>query len=549
MRVLSLAALIAFSFSSFEIHATDWYVEGDAEALILAEDEDDGLDGDAEITLTVEWFHVDRERDYATRLVTTKTIQHNYDTESQNLSSLGLAQELDTVECDDGDWIYVTAAMTESDMSNRAEDVLIAAVGFTAGVLVGTYTAPVLGPMGGRIAGGLAGLATGKFLTWLGSGTDDLGSLDVTRLEFGNNAFQLQGKDGGGYIQIADNSYQSSSVTLECFKKSSKGVGNQNPVNPTEAVNGIFPHITAGLGHVAALKRENNGIDQEIRMAQVAMTEALVSGAEYAAATMAYIAQDGYLGAVNALAYLNSGRQHQENQNWSAAVNDFQEAYRLAYTALWNGDIGSSYVLPEHFTVVSPVRSVRPESYHEFTGWVQGLSPSETIQMIDVTGQSAGMSFNSFQGVARTAVSLSSNLGAGLNANQIIGLGRVSAANVSAPDGHCDVSFLIEGSIGAGIFIDGAGPYPMPASACGYGEVFTSVQDIPNGGIPPGSGPDPFGFFTLSLELDDSFQQGDYPMQVKVTIYNSMTMSTRELSRTIRLIYPDSNALFVSGFE
>jgi hypothetical protein len=523
------------------VHGIDWYVEGDADGLLLKEDEDDGIDGNAELSLTIEWYHIDQEREKLTNPITTKTIQHNHDVSDLNMAGLGLMQELDTVECDEGDWIFATVALTERDMSNSVETVLIGAAGLTAGVVVGTFTAPYTGPLGGRVAGGLAGLATGQFLRWLGSGTDDLGSVKARKLEQGMNDIELTGKDGGGYIRIFDNSWQSSTVELECFPTAAKGVGvgNQDPVDPTTAVDGIFPHIESALAAVPLLTREDGTVDAEVLAAREAMTEALISGAEYAAVSAVYGARDGYLGASAALPLLASARVHRTNGDFDLAVVDYREAYRAAYTAIWEGNFAPAYTLADALTIVSPTRSVRPESYHEFTGWIQGLSPTETIDFIDIDGQDSGMEFFTFQGVERTAVILGADLPPDFQENQLLGLGRISGGTVSGPDANCDTPHLAEGSLGGGIFIDEVGPYAEPdPDGCEYGEVLEVGFEVANGGVPAGSSPDPFGFFTITLNLDDQLPLGTFDLTVTVNVFDSSDSSTRQMTAPIRLIYP-----------
>lgn len=548
--------LAAVVFGSGLAVGQDWEVRGDADGVLLVNDEDDGLDGNAEISLTVEWVHLDEERDVLTQKTTTMEIDHNWDASNAQLGGLGLAQQLRTVECDDGDFIFVNARLAESDMINNFETVLATGAGIAVGITVATVLAPS-GPgaaagaaLAAKVAGGVAGALSGALFKWLGSGVEDLGKIKAKKLNLGPNQFQLAGSGGGGSIVISDNSVQSANVAIEC----SRGpLQPPQPVDPTTAVDGIYPLILAGLGEVPNIQREDRGgqaADDEIRQFRLAIAETLTSLGEVAAVYFVYQSSVGFDGAAASLPLLEAGRQHADAGEFVEATIDFREAFRAAYTAYWNGNPAPAYSLASHLTLFAPVRVVEAGIYQEFTGWAQGLGPNEIVDAVDVTGQTGGMEFRSFSGVARSGFILAGNLSPDLTEDSLVGLARASGGVIDAPDAGCDVPHYEEGSIGAGIFIDGDGPYAEPEpTGCGYGPVIDSYQNFFGGGLPLGVGPDVDGLFTLELDLGPGLPPGDHSLTVTALLRDTVSMATREISAPLRLLVRDPDALFSEGFE
>lgn len=534
----------------------DWEVRGDADGLLLVNDEDDGLDGNAEISLTVEWVHLDDERDVLTQKTTTMEIDHNWDVSNAQLGGLGLAQQLRTVECDEGDFIFVNARLAESDMINNFETVLATGAGIAVGITVATVLAPsgpgavAGGALAAKVAGGVAGALSGALFKWLGSGVEDLGTIEAQKLNLGANQFQLAGSGGGGSVVISDNSVQSANVAIECARGP---LQPPQPVDPTTAVDGIYPLILAGLAEVPNIQREDRGgqaADVEMRQFRLAIAETLTSLGEAAAVYFVYQSSTGFAGAAASLPLLEQGRQHVDAGEFVDATIDFREAFRTAYTAYWNGNPAPAYSLASHLTLFAPVRVVEAGIYQEFSGWAQGLGPDEIVDAVDVTGQTAGMAFRSFSGVARSGFILAGDLSPALNEDSLIGLARASGGVIDAPDAGCDVPHYEEGSIGAGIFIDGDGPFAEPDPAgCGYGPVIDSYQNFFGGGVPLGVGPDIDGLFTLELDPGPGLPPGDHELTVTAQVRDTVTMATREISAPLRLLVRDPDALFSDGFE
>jgi len=525
--------------------AVDWRVEGDAEGLLLTQNEDDGLDGDAEIALSVDWLHYDNERNLHTRATTSRTIAHDWDINSLPLVGLGLFQTFSTEECDEADWIFAAVQVTEQDLSTNAETAISSITGLAVGIGVSIGTG---NPFAGGTSGLLANLATKKLLQWMGSGTDDLGSIPMTRLAFGVNDFAMTGPDGGSTVRLRDESFQSGAVNLECSGRETESTTGTMP-DPDAAVAGIFPPLFTALEETALITREDGSVDDEILAGRESITQALVSAAEFAALAALAEAAFGFEGASAALPLMAQARIHQANEEWVEAVVDFREAFRAAYTATFNGVLGTPFDLPSHMTLIAPTRSVRANSYEEFQGIVQGLSATETIDFIDVSGQDSGMEFFTRHGFERTAVALQGALLPDFSANQLLGLGRISGGVVQAPDANCAVDHLEDGSIGAGVFIDDAGPFFEPdPDGCGYGEVVLVASDVENGGIPVGNGPDPNDIFTTQLTLTDELQPGTYILTFTAELIDSNGGGTRQISAPITLIVPVIDQVFGDRF-
>ncbi len=533
----------------------DWEVWGRGDGLTLDQDEDDGLNGEAEISLSIQWSHLDAERNKFTSEVTTMSTGHNWDVSGSTLS--GLAQNMMTQECDESDYIFVTARLNESDMLNSFENVLATVAGIAVGITVATILAPTGpgaaagGALAAKVAGGIVGALAGSFLKSFG-GVEDLGQIKAKKLQVGANDFQLNGPDGSGMIRIEDLSFQTGDFILNCVE-GLRGNPPQDPVDPDTAVNGIFPDALSVLALVPTLNREDhNGpeADTEIRYLRRSVTETVTSLAEVAAAYFVYQAQTGFLGASDALPLLASGRIHHAAGNSELAVADYREAFRIAYTAIWDGNLGSAYIPASHLTLLGSTRMVSGESHHDFFGWAQGLGATEFIDFVDVEGQESGMEFFVLPGVARTAVVLVGDLPPDFEQDSLLGLGRISAGVVNGPDGGCAVSHLEEASIGFGIFIDGQGPFFEPdPTGCGYGEVIETYMDLWGGGVPLGASPDPDAIFTLALDLSDELLPGEYQLTVTAFIEDTGGGAGREISAPLTLLVAAPGALFTDGFE
>jgi len=533
----------------------DWEVWGRGDGLTLDQDEDDGLNGEAEISLSIQWSHIDEERGLLTSEVTSVSTRHNWDVSGSTLS--GLAQNLMTQECDEPDYIFITARLNENDMLSSFENVLATVAGIAVGITVATILAPTGpgavagGALAAKVAGGVAGALVGSFLKSFG-GVEDLGTVKAKRLKLGQNDFQLNGPGGGGMIRIEDLSFQTGDYDLNCFE-GLRGSPTQDPVDPDTAVNNIFPDALSALALVPTFNREDNNspqADTEIRYLRRSATETLTSLAEVAAAYFVYQAQTGFSGASGALPLLASGRIHHAAGNSELAVADYREAFRIAYTSIWDGNLGSTYIPASHLTLLGSTRLVSPESHHEFFGWAQGLGPTEFLDFVDVDGQDSGMEFFSYPGVARTALVLAGDLPPDFEQDSVLGLGRLSAGVVQGPDGGCAFNHFEEGSIGGGIFIDGQGPYFEPdPGGCGYGEVVETYMNIWGGGVPFGAGPDPDGIFTLALDLTDELQPGEYQLTITAFIGDTGGGPGRDISAPLTLLVAAPGALFADGFE
>ncbi len=516
MAFLSTIILI----HSSPVGAQDWEVWGRADGLTLGQDEDDGLNLEGEISLTVIWTHLDEERDVLTTNVTPITVGHNWDVSGPTLANLGLLQSLMTQECEDSDYIFISANLNESDMFDGLDDILSTVAGIAVGITVATVLAPTgpgaaaAGALAAKIAGAVVGAGVAALVKSY-SGIEDLGSVESKRLAYGNNVFTLSGPDGGGTINIEDRSFQTFEWNLNCAE-GIQGRSPEDPVDPDTAVNGIFPAVFDVLAMVPAINREDFGGpdgDTEIHFYRQMVAETVTSMAEMAAVYFVYQAQTGYLGAPAAIPLLASGRAHHAAGDYVLAVTDYREAFRISYTAIWDGNLGPAYLPEGHLTLLSPVRMVSPESFHDIFGWPQSFSPTEQLDFVHVDGQVSGMDFFVFPGWARTGVVLAGDLSPDFEQDSLIGLRRIVLGAVVGPDANCDFDHLEEGSVGAGIFIDGQGPFfePDPAG-CGYGEVVETYMDIPKGGLPYGASLEPEGTFTLALTLTDEILPGEYPL-------------------------------------
>lgn len=551
--VIVLCLLIFFYCSP--VQAQDWDVLGRGEGMTLSVDEDDGLNGVGEVSLSIQWTHLDEERNVLTQRTTTKEVAHNWDVSGSTLT--GLTQELSTEECDGSDYIYVTARLTESDMLTGFDNILATVAGIAVAITVATILAPT-GPgaaagavLAAKVTGAVVGAASAAFLKSF-SGVEDLGKIEGKKLEFGANDFFVNGPGGGGSFKIEDLSEQTSEWNLNCFEGLFGGTSD-DPVDPDTAVNSIYPVVLDVLALVPTINREDfsgSDADTEIDFLRRTVAETVTGMAEVAAVYFVYQAQTGFLGAPAALPLLASGQAHHAAGDYELAVADYREAFRIAYTAIWDGNFGPGYLPASHLTMVGSIRLVSPESHHDFSGWTLGIGPTEYLDYVDVDGQDSGMEFFGFPGVARTAVVLAGDLPPDYELNSTLGLGRISAGVIQGPDGNCDVDHLEEGSIGGGIFIDGQGPYfePDPAG-CGYGEVIETYMDIPMGGVPFGAGPDPDGIFTLALTLTDELLPGEYPLTVTAYVTDPTRGTTREISAPLTLLVPEVGQLFADGFE
>ncbi len=546
-------ALVALQ--SAPVVAQDWEVWGYGNGLTLDQDEDDGLNGEGEVILSIQWTHVDQERGLLTALATTATTWHNWDDSGSTLG--GLVQQLETQECDDSDHIFVSARLNESDMYSSFDTLLATAAGIVVGITVATVLAPtgpgspIAGVMAAKVAGAVVGTLTGFFLKSF-DGVEDLGSVEGKRLEYGDNDFDLSGPDGSGSIRIEDRSFQTTDFDLPCYE----GKGSNPPVDPVDpdtAVDGIFPEILSALAEVPTLDREDAtgpSIDPEILNFRRSANELLVAFGEVAATYFVFQTQTGYQGASAALPLLASGRVHHAAGEYVQAVEDYREAFRTAYTAVWNGNFGPDFVPDTHLTLLGSVRLVSAGSYHEFFGWAQGLSWTEYVDHVSVDGQSAGMVFASFPGVARTAVVLAGNLPPDFETNSLIGLGRITGGVIEGPDATCNVDHLEEGSVGGGILIDEQGPYFEPdPSGCGYGEVISTYLDLRKGGVPAGASPDTEGIFTVALEVTDEIQAGEYDLTVTAHIEDTGGGGGWQVSAPLTLLVAPPNEIFADGFE
>jgi hypothetical protein len=529
---------------------SNWEVRADADGAALLEDEDDGLNGRAELSLTIDWTHVDKERGLLTRKVTSKEIVQDWDFFGNDISLLGLAQDLRAVECHGRDPIFVTVTFVESDLLNGVETLLATGAGIVVGITVGTLLAPsgpgavAGGALAAKIAGASAGAAAGWLFKNVGSDLDDLGLKEARRLDPGNNILALSGEDGGGTVTILDFSAQSADVQIECPPGRGPLMDPQ-AVDPTTAVAGIFPGALEMLALAGQINREDQtgpGVDpgnRDLRRAK----------AETAAVYYVMQAREGFDGAAAALPLLAAGRSHHAAGELGDAIMQYREAFRIAYTAIWNGVPSKAYDPADALTLIGPVRRAFPESVQEVTGWVQGMDPGEVLESVDVSGQGAGLETRSIPGVARTAVVLGAPL-AGFDRNDLLGLARVSAGVVRPPDAGCLTPHLDEGSIGGGIFIDEQGPFAPPdLDGCGYGEVIETYQNISGGGVPPGAEPDPDGIFTLELSLGNELEPGPQTLTVSARIRDTGSNALREISAPLILLVPDPDRLFDDGFE
>jgi len=550
---LAILLSCAVLMQTTPVIAGDWTVVGTGDGATLSQDKDDGPDFDAEISLTIQWSHVDEERGFLTQLTTIGHLDHNWDTAGTTMS--GMLKTFETVECDDGDWIFVNIRLDESDLLGSFESVLVTGVGIVVGIIVATLLAPT-GPagsaIGAKIAGGLAGAGTAALLKNI-AGVESLGQKQAARLAVGAQDFTLAGAGGGGVVTLSDDSVETSEFNLDCVIGKARGTVPTDPVDPDAAVAGIYPGILDALALVPTIDREGSSggsPDAGIEYLRRVANDTLVSLAEVAAVYFVYQDQVGIAGASDALPLLAAARVHHAAGEYVLAVEDYREAFRVAYTAMYNGNFGAGYTPPSHLTMVGPTKMGAQDSHIEFMGWAQGLSPTEYIDFVDVEGQDSGMEFFSFPGVARTGLVLAADLGPGLEESSIIGLGRTSAGVVRGADVDCDYSHLEEGSIGGGIFIDDQGPYFEPdPGGCGYGEVVETYVDVWGGGVPLGSGPDIDGIFTLALDMSDELLPGEYPLTVTAYIMDSNGGGTRDISAPITLlVWPESN-LFADGFE
>ena len=555
LSILMISVLLISTVPSAYAQS-NWLLQADAEGRTLVEDEDDGPDFDAELSLVVDWYHLDKERNVFTTRTTVENADHNNDTDGFSLVFL-LDQQFRGGECNTRDPIFVDITMLESDLRSGVDTVLGTCAGIVVGITVATVlapsgpAAPAAGLLAAKVVGGLAGATAGWLFNNVGADLDDLGKTKGRRLVPGNNNFFLTGTDGGALISIADFSTQSSNVQLEC--PGGRGAFSEpQPVDPATAVAGIFPAALDMLALSSQIDREGaTGSHTEPSVIDLRRTtaETATSLAEVAAVYFVMQAREGFDGASAALPLLTAGRIHHAAGEYADAIEDYRESFRLAYTAIWNGNPGPAYAPADALTLFGPVRRAFPDTVQEVSGWVQGLTDFEVIDAVDVTGQGGGLDIRSFPGVARTGVILDGAV-AGLVENDVLGLGRVSAGVVRAADADCPVSHLDEGSIGGGIFVDGQGPImPFEPGGCAYGEVIETYQNIEGGGVPFGAGPDSDGIFTLELVLDDALEPDEQVLTVTAQIRNTSTNATRELTAPLTLVYSPEDRLFEDRFQ
>ncbi|NUL82101.1 MAG: hypothetical protein HUU60_05165 [Armatimonadetes bacterium] len=283
-------------------------------SIILTADQDDGLDGNAELYLTV---NVNAGK-CGQR---TKSYEIDYDWDTDHARGI-----FDTIwshlECTPRREITVGTALIEVD-SDLSTNIMSGLAGAAAGLAVGAIGGPV-----GAIGGAAAGFVVGLVLSL--NGNDDLGVGSGVVPENGLMRIQSRGPDGGADIFIdgatTDQAGSNCHTSPPAPPRNPPNVRTQQVYNPLQESLPLVPMIVSESGNPGNLD------DDEIAGIRKTLERSVLGLAALGAATEIEQAY-GFLGVNEAIALYHQARAADQLGDSAEALQKYREAFFAAATA------------------------------------------------------------------------------------------------------------------------------------------------------------------------------------------------------------------------
>lgn len=211
-----------------------------------------------------------------------------------------------------------------------------------------------------------------------------------------------------------------------------------------------------------------------------------------------------YAGNAEAVEQFDAGVAAWRDGDGDGALELLEDAARTAFEAL-DAPTDAPVVYPSPTTLLAlPHIVLMPDASVDIPGITVG---DVTLTIVEVTGAPAGASVDVVPGWEQQGVVLTREFSPdGLRENELIGLARASGYRVDAPGADCPVPHVVADPDGAGVRLDGLGPFPTPSEPCGFGEAVSTAAPLHRGAIPAGTTFGDGPAFRVRLALDDTSQ-------------------------------------------